>query len=136
MPNMRMVSLTGTGVSGGVAGTPIMLYYRVKYQFLPSTTVTGRIGLFRSVSNSLTTYGAAEELIAPFGSTAGFGYFVGTNRTPIYSVPSTLNLETITGVQLDLFGQSETRAQGTTAFETANYSTSIFFRNRISAPVP
>jgi hypothetical protein len=93
------------------------------------------MGLFRSVSNAsntgVVTFGTAEELIAPFGSTAGFGYFVGTNRTPVYTGLSTLNRETITGVQLDLHGESETRAQGQAAFETAKYSTSIFFRNRI-----
>jgi prepilin-type N-terminal cleavage/methylation domain-containing protein len=132
MPNMRMVSLTGTGVPATViAGTPLMLFYRVKYEFRPSTTVTGRIGLFRSVAASGATFGTAEELIAPFGTTAGFRYFIGTNRTPSFSVPSTLNLETISGVYLDLHGQSETRAQGQTAYESANFETSIFFRNRI-----
>ena len=136
VPNMRMVSLTGTGASGGVAGTPIMLFYRVKYEFRPSTTVPGRIGLFRSVATSGASFGTAEELIAPFGPTAGFRYFIGTNRTPSFTVASTLNLETISGVYLDLHGQSETRAQGQAAYETANYETSIFFRNRISAPVP
>jgi prepilin-type N-terminal cleavage/methylation domain-containing protein len=139
VPNMRMVSLTGTGIPATVAaGTPVMLYYRVKYQFLPSTTVPNRLALFRSVSQpsatGAVTFSAAEELIAPFAATSGFGYFVGTNRTPIYSVPTTLNLETITGVQLDLHGESETKAQGQTAFESAKYSTSIFFRNRISTP--
>jgi prepilin-type N-terminal cleavage/methylation domain-containing protein len=131
MPSMRMVTLTGAGASGGIPGTPIMLFYRVKYEFRPSTTVPGRIGLFRSVANGGATFGTPEELIAPFGTTAGFRYFVGTNRTPIFSVPSTLNLETISGVYLDLHGQSETRPQGQTAYETANFETAIFFRNRI-----
>ena len=131
MPNMRMVSLTGTGVSGGVPGTPVMLYYRVQYAFRTSTTVPGRIGLFRAVATSAGTFGTPEELIAPFGTTAGFRYFVGTARTPTFSVASTLNLETITGVYLDLHGQSENRTQGQSAFETANFETAIFFRNRI-----
>lgn len=131
MPNMRMVTLSGTGASGGIAGTPVMLFYRVRYEFRPSTTVQGRIGLFRSVATTAATFGTPEELIAPFASTAGFGYYVGTSRTPVYSVATTLNLETITGIRLDLHAQSETRAQGQAAFESANYETSIFFRNRI-----
>lgn len=129
MPNMRMVSLTGTGASGGTAGTPIMLFYRVKYEFRPSTTVANRIGLFRAVAASDESFGTPEELIAPFGVTAGFRYFVGANRSPTHVIPS--NLETITGVQLDLHAQSENRTQGQTAYETANYETAIFFRNRI-----
>ena len=135
MPNMRMVSLSGTGIVGGIAGSPVMLFYRVQYSFRTSTTVPGRIGLFRAVGvpggAGLVSYPAAEELIAPFGTTAGFRYFVGTNRTPVFSVASTLNLETLSGVYLDLHGQSETRTQGQAAYETANYETAIFFRNRI-----
>lgn len=131
MPNMRMVTLTGAGASGGVASTPIMLFYRVRYEFRPSTTVPGRIGLFRSVAAPAGTFGTPEELIAPFGATAGFRYFIGTNRTPSFSIPATLNLETISGIHLDLHGQSEVRTQGQSAYETANVETSIFFRNRI-----
>lgn len=131
MPNMRMVTLTGTGAFGGVASTPVMLFYRVRYEFRPSTTVPGRIGLFRSVAASTGIFGTPEELIAPFGATAGFRYFVGANRSPSFSVPATLDLETISGIYLDLHGESELRTQGQSSFETANYETSIFFRNRI-----
>ena len=129
MPNMRMVSIDGAGISGGAPGTAVMLFYRVQYAFRPSTTVPGRIGLFRAVATSSATFGTPEELIAPFGMTAGFRYFVGTSRSPTHLVPA--NLETITGIQLDLHAQSETRTQGQSAYETANYETSIFFRNRI-----
>jgi Tfp pilus assembly protein PilX len=133
VPNMRMVSLTDVGIPAvAIAGTPIMLFYRVKYEFKASTTVPGRTGLFRSVAGpgATGTFGTAEELIAPFESTSRFKYFIGTDRTPaitLFAIP----LETVTGIQLTLNGQSETRGSGQSAYETANYSTSIFFRNRI-----
>lgn len=128
MPGMRVATLNKALV-GGVAGTPVMLFYRVKYEFLPSTSVPGRTGLFRSVATSTASFGAAEELVAPFASGSGFRFYVGSNRTASNLAPA--NLETISGLQLNLIGQSENRVQGQAAFEASNYSTSIFFRNRI-----
>lgn len=130
MPNMRVATLSGLGLVGGVVGTPVMLFYRVKYEFKASTTVTGRMGLFRSVANSSASFGTAEEIVAPFASNSGFRFFVGTGRTATTVVPA--NLETITGVQLNLFALSERNTQGRTTPETSNLSTAIFFRNRLN----
>ena len=131
MPQMRVVTLNGTtGLTGGTLGTPVMLYYRVKYEFKASTSVPGRTGLFRTVASATTaTFGTGEELVAPFDATSGFAYYVGSNRMP--SAPPIANVETITGVQLNLFGQSELKSQGNGSFESSNFTTSIFFRNRV-----
>jgi prepilin-type N-terminal cleavage/methylation domain-containing protein len=128
MPLMKVVALSEP-LSGGIPGTPVMLFYRVKYEFTNSTTVTGRRGLFRSVATSAANFGTAEELVAPFDDNAGFRFFVGTNRTSTSTVPT--DLETITGIELLLSAQSERATQGQSNPETANYRTSIFFRNRI-----
>ena len=129
MPGVRVATLSGSGLTGGTAGTPVMLFYRVEYRFDASTSVPGRKGLFRSVADANGTFGPAEELVAPFSDASGFKFFVGTNRMPSNLRPS--NVETITGLQLNLLAQSENKAQGQPAYETSNYSTSIFFRNRI-----
>jgi prepilin-type N-terminal cleavage/methylation domain-containing protein len=130
MPNMRVATLSGLGLVGGVVGTPVMLFYRVRYEFKASTSVPGRTGLFRSVANSSAAFGTAEELVAPFNFNSGFRYFVGTSRSAT-SVPPA-DLETITGIQINLNALSEGNTQGRSTPETSNLSTAIFFRNRLN----
>ena len=133
MPGMRVVRLVGGALSGGTVGTPVMLFYRVRYQFASSTSVPGqgRLGLFRSVSNASATFGTPEELIAPFATGSGFRYFMGNNRSATTSTPLFAEVETIAGVQLNLFGISERNTQGQATPETSQLTTPIFFRNRI-----
>ena len=131
MPLMRVVVLSAP-LSGGVVGTPVMLFYRVKYEFANSTSVPGRRGLFRSEATTSATFGTPEELIAPFDTSASFRYYVGNNRMPTANPPTSTAAErrAITGVELRLNAQSERNTQGRSSPETSNYRTSIFFRNR------
>lgn len=133
MPDMRVVRLVGGILSGGTPGTPVMLFYRVRYQFATSTSVPGRLGLFRSLANASAVFGTPEELVAPFATGSGFRYFIGTDRSATTSTPSAGDLEEIAGVQLNLFAVSERNTQGRATPETSNLTTPIFFRNRISS---
>ena len=122
MPQLQQWNLSAPLTTGGL-GSPIMLYYRVTYSFANSTIVTGRTALWRQVTGE-----AAEELVYPFASTSTFGYYTGLNRMPGV-IPA--DLTTVTGIQLNLLGQSERNAGGQAAPESANLSTAIFFRNRL-----
>lgn len=128
MPQMQVVRLS-TPLGSGTIGTPVMLFYRVKYEFAGSTSVPGRRGLFRSVANSGASFATQpEEIVAPFDTSAGFRFYVGDARMPTATVPS--DVETITGIELRLDGLSERNTQGRTQPESSNLRTSIFFRNR------
>lgn len=104
------------------AGAPILLYQTVTYRFAASTLVPGRIALWRRVNG-----GASEEVAVPVGSTSRFRFYVSGGVTAQDSVPSPLN--SMTGVELVLGGESERISPGTGAPESANTRVSIFFRN-------
>ena len=130
MPQLKVVRLSAN-MSTGTIGTPVMLFYRVRYHFDNSTSVPGRRALFRTVASSGAAFGTPEELVAPFDTSAGFRFYVGNNRMPTATpVTDSAGLENITGIELRLNAQSERNTQGRTAPETSNYRTSIFFRNR------
>lgn len=129
MPGMTPFTVASN--MGGGLGTPVMFYYQVRYTFKASTSVPGRIGLFRQVF-SFSGSEPEEELVAPFNAGSGFQYYRGTNRMPGAAPAATAtNLRDISGIQLNLIGESERNAQGRASPEAANLSTAIFFRNRM-----
>lgn len=111
------------------AGTPVLLYRTVRYEFAPSTITPGRIALWR---HSLAAGGsilASEEVAAPFDSTAGFRYFVLNERLAVdTAITSPGNLR---GVEIHLFGESERTVRNRLAPEQTNLVTSVFFLNRL-----
>lgn len=125
MPAMTLYKVAGGLYVPPAAGTPVMFYYRVIYSLAASTSVPGRTGLFRQVGS-----GSNDELVAPFQSTSTFGYYVGTDRMPTDPAAIT-DWTTVSGVQLNLIGESEQNAQAQANPERANLSTAIFFRNRL-----
>jgi prepilin-type N-terminal cleavage/methylation domain-containing protein len=106
------------------AGAPVMLYQTVTYSLAASTLVPGRTALWRTV-----TGGAAEEIAVPFQNTAIFRFYVNGGTTSQTAVPSPLN--TITGIELVLVGESERNSPGTNAPESRAVRLSIFFRNAV-----
>jgi prepilin-type N-terminal cleavage/methylation domain-containing protein len=102
-----------------------MLFRRVTYAFRSSTAISGRRGLFRTITNSGR---GSEELVAPFGSTAGFRYYLNTGAT--VDNPSGAALRQIRGIELRLDGASEYVIPGQTAVTSAPMTTAIFFKNR------
>lgn len=106
-------------------GTPVFLIQRLIYEFKASTTLPGRTALWRSVVGT----GQADELVAPFDSTAAFGFFVGGSDTAQATVPTPLNA--IRGLQLNLSSQSERAPEGTSTPRHAQAVTAVFFNNQI-----
>lgn len=107
----------------GTAGSPVFLYQEVTYKFASSAIVSGKRGLFRRIAN-----GAAEELLAPFDTTAKFRFYNLFADTAQTTVPALANIR---GVELMLDAQSPTRTSGQANPEAASIKTAIFFRNRV-----
>ncbi|MHB0962721.1 MAG: PulJ/GspJ family protein [Gemmatimonadaceae bacterium] len=105
------------------AGSPMFLYQEVTYKFAASGIVSGKRGLFRRVAN-----GAAEELLAPFDTTAKFRFYSLYDDVAQTAVPPLINIR---GIELMLDAQSPTRTSGQANPETASIKTAIFFRNRV-----
>jgi prepilin-type N-terminal cleavage/methylation domain-containing protein len=121
-------SLSGRviGMSGGLmgpAGTVFYLYQTVTYRFAASATFAGRVALWRTVAG-----GSDEEILAPFDTTAGFSYVIGSAQAPSDSAPA--NLSTVTGVELNLDAQSVSTPNGSTAPASFALRTRIKFVNR------
>jgi prepilin-type N-terminal cleavage/methylation domain-containing protein len=106
-------------------GTPVFLIQRLTYEFKVSTTLPGRTALWRTVVGT----GQTDELVAPFDSTASFGFFVAGSDTAQAAVPVPVN--TMRGLQLKLAGQSERAPEGTSAPRQALAVTAVFFNNQI-----
>jgi prepilin-type N-terminal cleavage/methylation domain-containing protein len=106
-------------------GTPVFLIQRLTYEFKVSTTLPGRTALWRTVVGT----GQTDELVAPFDSTASFGFFVVGSDTAQAAVP--VPVSTMRGLQLKLAGQSERAPEGTSAPRQALAVTAVFFNNQI-----
>ncbi len=122
LPRGSVIQLV-PGATGAAVGTPIFLYQRVRYQFAPSTTVPGELGLWRRAEAT----GATEELVAPFRSSAGFRFYVLGSDTAQTPVPSPLSR--IRGLEIVLAGASAAAAPGRSAPERFDLTSSIFFHN-------
>jgi len=127
IPQGRAARITPV-VAGSSLGTPIFLYRRIRYEFKASAAVPGKIGLFRT---TIFPTGAqkAEELVAPFASSARFRFFVVGNNNDAQDNPPA-DLSSIRGLELHLDGASEVIAAGESSAETALFTTAVFFKNR------
>lgn len=119
-----MVSVTPQ-LPATAVGQVAFLYQRVKYEFKSSSTIAGRIGLWRT----LETSGATEELAAPFDASARFRFYRIDEDTARTVVPT---LTDIRGLELALLGSSEKTRFGRTSPETAKMQTAVFFMNRLN----
>jgi len=104
-------------------GSPVFLFQIVTYRFGSSGIVSGKRGLFRRIGN-----GAAEEILAPFDTSAKFRYYNLFSDTAQTTVPTLANIR---GVELMLDAQSVNRASGQANPESVSIKTAIFFRNRV-----
>jgi prepilin-type N-terminal cleavage/methylation domain-containing protein len=103
-------------------GAPAFFYQEVMYWFGPSTTFTGRVGLWRKA-----TGGGAEELIAPFANTARFKFYQRSVDTPSLTAPAVL--DSLVGVAFVLNGATDSNIPGAKSVKTS-METSVFFKNR------
>ena len=106
------------------SGAPIFLYQTITYSLKASTLVPGRTALWREVDG-----GPSEEIAVPFENTAIFRFYVSGGTTSQASPPNPLN--TITGIELVLVGESARSSPGTNTPESSGVRLSIFFRNAV-----
>jgi hypothetical protein len=102
---------------------PVFLYQRITYEFRNSAVIPGQIALWRRIEET----NVEEEVVAPFDSTARFGFYVNDGMVAQTEVPA--RLETITGLELKLHGLIE-RPDTEGARRRMRLSTSVFFKNR------
>jgi hypothetical protein len=74
---------------------------------------------------------AAEELVAPFDTTAGFGCLVGPNLQ-VQTCPPGGGLAVVQGLELRLIGESEFNAPGTGTPEDFQLVAQIPFLNKVN----
>jgi prepilin-type N-terminal cleavage/methylation domain-containing protein len=123
-PAGRVVNLTGSLSSTPTVGTVFFLYRRVRYEFKNSNLVPGRVGLWRTPLSA----GVAEELAAPFDTTARVNFYVNYATTAQSAVPG--SLASIRGLEFKLDGQSDLAPKGYTSPKVTSLTTSMFFSNR------
>ena len=104
-------------------GAVVYLYQIVRYAFAPSTQIPGRVALWRTV---LAT-GQRDELVAPFDSTSGFAFLVGSSLTEQASPPA--DLTTVRGLRVTLISASERPPEGRTTPVTFNLTADVLFQN-------
>lgn len=102
-------------------GGAVFFFQRITYAFGASTAFPGQQGLFRTVQG-----GTAEEIVAPFDTSAGFQFWQAGSETPVATPPA---LGDIRGIEVILAGQSTYTPQGRTARSNAKLVTSMFFKN-------
>lgn len=106
-------------------GAPVLLFQTITYSIANSVLVPGRTALWRTV-----TGGAAEEIAVPFDPSSVFRFYVSGGTTSQAAVPGTLN--TLSGLELVLTGESERNSPGTGTPESSDVRVSIFFRNAVN----
>jgi prepilin-type N-terminal cleavage/methylation domain-containing protein len=126
--NGKVVQVTPVLPGGAGLGTPVFLYQKIRYEFKASTSVPGKLGLYRTV---IAPNGgeSSEELVAPFANTAGWKFFV-VNGGTVAQAAAPATLSDIRGLELHLDGTSESIAVTKPAAESAPFTTAVFFKNR------
>ncbi len=108
------------------SGQLFYLYQTVTYRFGASTELPGRIALWRKVGTA-----AAEEIVVPFDSAAGFGCLVGPKLT-VKVCPPPEGIAAVRGLELRLVSASEVAPQGSTDPETFALVTQVPFLNKVN----
>jgi prepilin-type N-terminal cleavage/methylation domain-containing protein len=88
-------------VTAAPVGSIFYLYQTVTYRFAASSMLPGRLGLWRQAGSA-----AAEELVTPFDTSAGFRCLVGAGLLP-ENCPPVGGLSSVRGIELRLIGASE-----------------------------
>ena len=73
--------------------------------------------------------GQADELVAPFDTSAKFRFFVVGSDTAQAAVPSPVS--NVHGLELGLTSQSDRAPEGATAPRQAQVVTAVFFNNQL-----
>jgi prepilin-type N-terminal cleavage/methylation domain-containing protein len=116
-----VLDVTPAIASTTTLGSAVFFYQTVTYSFAASGMFPGKYGLFRSVNG-----GAAEELMAPFASTARFRYFKSGDDTSRTTAPA---LSDIRGIAIALTTTGQRKPAGRTTDIESRMMTAIFFKN-------
>lgn len=122
VPNGQVLSVNPT-LAAAPVGAPIFLWQTVTYYFGNSSLVPGRRALWRKAGSK-----AAEEVAVPVDTASRFNFYT-TGTTSSATVPSPLN--TMRGLEILLYGESERTSPGKTTPEESLQRVSIFFRNAV-----
>jgi prepilin-type N-terminal cleavage/methylation domain-containing protein len=117
----RVVAVT-QDLSTDTAAT-VYLYQNIRYAFAASTTLPGRVALWRTVLSTSTR----EELVAPFDTASGFSFLSGSRYDVSASPPSPL--DSMRGVRVRLVAASENNPQGRSKPATFDVTVDLLFRN-------
>ena len=120
VPGGQLIALSRPNI--GQPGAIFHLYQTVTYRFANSVEMPGRHALWRR------TTAAAEEIVAPFDTSARFLFLLGPGLTPSTTVPAVL--DSVRGLELKLVGASDFAPQGQTTYQTFPLSTHVAFLNR------
>jgi type II secretory pathway pseudopilin PulG len=112
-------------------GSPMFVWQSVSYEFKASGIYPGRYGLFRTVSGLSGADTTADELIAPFKSTARFRYYTQTPYRNLDTVADTApgSLNSIRGFQIFLPAESSDTMPTRNTPQSATTTTAVFFKN-------
>lgn len=124
----KVVTLTDSPGGSSNAGWPAFIYQQVTYKFDASKSFPGRIGLWRLVKTNDPSNPVADEIIAPFDSTARFRFYVLNADAAQDSVPA--NLNDVRGLEMVLTGSSNEPLPKNAQEKQATMVTGVFFKNR------
>jgi prepilin-type N-terminal cleavage/methylation domain-containing protein len=124
LTNGKLITLPSAPPAGATAGSPIMLFQTITYEFKASAVNASKTALWRTV-----TGGTASELAFPFDTSARFRYYALDVDTSQITPPAVANIR---GIDLQLDALSENTVAGRPSPEASKLRTSIFFRNRIN----
>jgi hypothetical protein len=124
VPGGAAIQVTPALPAGARAGLPAFIYQQVRYEFAASTSIPGRVALWRTVLST----GASEELAAPFDTASRFRFYKNNTDTSDTVVPPVTQIR---GLELSLVGASENPRFGKNTPERASLQTAVFFLNRI-----
>lgn len=126
VPGGMLINLTGIPVAlQPPSGRIFHLYQDVTYRFGASTELPGRRALWRRRGTD-----PAEELVAPFDTSARFAFLVNANSTMVEAPPA--DLTTVRGLELRLIGESVATPQGREDVERFRLVTRVPFANRMN----
>ena len=125
LPGGKVVTVTPVIPPAAVAGTPVLLFRRVKYKFGNSVMLPGRTALWRVNVDA----GTSEEVVAPFDAASRFRFYDGASTTSQANPPAVL--DSIRGLELRLAGSSDRATFSTGQPSTAEFRASVFFMNRM-----
>ena len=129
IPGGKVVAVSPGLPAQAVSGTPVFLFRRIRYDFKASSLIPGKIGLWRTVIHRDGSE-TADELVAPFASTASFKFFA--LNDPVAEASPPASLSSLRGFELHFDGMSERAAGGQASAESAPFITAVYFKNRMT----